>query len=128
MLTTCNKDERRQKQRRKRMNEWLTQHASPRWIQSRLYLEGLPKNKILDICEELAFTYPTWFFELYAELDGKPLALEDYQIAYLLDPNTFRIVSKCRQAGGSLMLALNSFYKAYRNPNYRCDIVSINLK
>lgn len=91
-------------------------------------MEGLPKNKVVEICEELAFKYPTWFFELYAELDGSPLVLEDYQIRYLLDNNTFRITSKCRQAGGSLMLALNAFYRAYRIPNYRCDIVSINLK
>lgn len=88
----------------------------------------MPKNKIVEVAEELAFRYPTWFFELYAELDGGPLVLEDYQIRYLLDNNTFRITSKCRQAGGSLMLALNAFYKAYRQPNYRVDIVSINLK
>ena len=91
-------------------------------------MEGLPKNKVVEVCEELAFKYPTWFFELYADLDGGPMVLEDYQIRYLLDDTTFRITSKCRQAGGSLMLALNAFYKAYRTPNYRCDIVSINLK
>ena len=97
-------------------------------LKSRIFLEGLSKDKITEVAEALAFKYPTWFFELYAEFDGKPLVLEDYQIRYLLDDNTFRITSKCRQAGGSLMLALNAFYKAYRTPNYRADIVSINLK
>lgn len=72
--------------------------------------------------------YPTWFFELYAELEGKPLILEDYQVKYLLDDSTFKITNKCRQAGGSLMVALKKMYRAYRIPNYRCDIVSINLK
>lgn len=88
----------------------------------------LPKDKRERLAEELAFKYPTWFFELYAELGGKPLVLEQYQIDYLLDRNTFTIMNKSRQAGGSLVVALKKMYTAYRNEGYRCDIVSINLK
>jgi phage FluMu gp28-like protein len=106
----------------------LTQHASPRWLSSKIFLQGVPKEKVEKVAEELAFLYPTWFFELYSELEGKPLVLEDYQIRYLLDDSPFRITNKCRQAGGSLMAALQKFYRAYRNPYYRCDVVSINLK
>ena len=72
--------------------------------------------------------YPPWFFEVYAEFDGKPLVLEDYQVHYLIDNSTFKITNKARQAGGSLMVALQKLYRAYRNPGYRCSIVSINLK
>lgn len=80
------------------------------------------------MAEELAFNYPTWFFELYAEIKGEPLFLEDYQIRYLLDPSIFKITNKARQAGGSLMISLQKMYRAYRNEGYRCDIISINLK
>lgn len=76
----------------------------------------------------MALEYPTWFFELYTELDGGPTILEDYQIDYLLDTSTFKIVNKCRQVGGSLMVSMLKMYRAMRLENYRCDIVSINLK
>ena len=72
--------------------------------------------------------YPTWFYEVLVEMEGKPLVLEPFQIAYLLDPSTFKITNKTRQAGGSVQLALAKFFKAYTNLNYRCDILSINLK
>lgn len=97
-------------------------------MSSKNLLLELPREKREQVAEELAFKYPTWFFELYAELDGKPLILEKYQVDYLLDENTFTIMNKSRQAGGSLVVSLKKFYKAYRNENYRCDIVSINLK
>jgi phage FluMu gp28-like protein len=91
-------------------------------------LAKVPKDKREALAEELSFKYPTWFFELYTELGGKPLVLEQYQIDYLLDRNTFTIMNKSRQAGGSLVVALKKFYTAYRNEAYRCDIISINLK
>lgn len=78
--------------------------------------------------EALAFTYPTWFYEILVEFDQKPLVLEPFQIDYLLDDSTFKITNKTRQAGGSLQLALTHFFRAYTRKNYRCDIVSINLK
>lgn len=78
--------------------------------------------------EALAFTYPTWFYEILVEFEGKPLVLEPFQIAYLLDDSTFKITNKTRQAGGSVQLALAKFFKAYTRKNYRCDIVSINLR
>lgn len=87
-----------------------------------------PKEERERIAEELAFKYEPWFFELYTEFEGKPLILEKYQVDYLLDRNTFTIMNKSRQAGGSLVVSMKKFYKAYRNENYRCDIVSINLK
>src|SRR5690606_18751495 len=45
-----------------------------------------------------------------------------------LDDSTFKITNKTRQAGGSVQLALAKFFKAYTRKNYRCDIVSINLR
>lgn len=78
--------------------------------------------------EELAFMYPTWFFEVLTEFSGEPFVLEDFQIEYLLDRNPFKVTNKCRQSGGSLQVSLAKFFKAYRNIGYRCDIVSINLQ
>ena len=72
--------------------------------------------------------YPTWFFELWVEFEGKPLVLQPFQIDYLLDDSRFKITNKTRQAGGSMQLSLAKFFKAYTQKNYRCDIVSINLK
>lgn len=93
-----------------------------------IYLQGLSKEKARQVSERLAYEYPTWFFELYGKIKGKPIVLEDYQIRYLLDNSVFTITNKARQAGGSLMMAMKKFFRAYKNPGYRCDIVSINLK
>jgi phage FluMu gp28-like protein len=97
-------------------------------VRSKLFLQNLPKDKVTAIAEELAFRYPTWFFELYTEFDGKPLVLEDFQVRYLLDDSTFKITNKTRQAGGSLMVAYKKAFRAFRNSGYRCDMVSINMK
>lgn len=106
----------------------MTQHSSPRQIASKVFIEGLPKAERDKKLEQLAFTYATWFFELLVEFEGKPLVLEPFQIDYLIDPNPLKITNKTRQAGGSMQLAMAKFFKAYTTPNYRCDIVSINLK
>lgn len=95
---------------------------------SQIFLEGVPQDKRAAIAEELAFRYPTWFFELLMEFEGKPLTLEDFQIRYFLDDNTFTATNKTRQSGGSMQLALKHMFKAYRTQGYRCDIVSINLR
>lgn len=91
-------------------------------------MEKIPENKREELIEELCLAYPTWFYEVLVEFEGGPLVLEPFQIKYLLDDSTFKITNKSRQMGGSVQLALAKFFKAYRNPSYRCDIVSINLK
>lgn len=76
----------------------------------------------------MCLDYPTWFFELLTEVRGRPFVLERYQIAYLIDPTSFKITNKTRQAGGSLIVGASKFFKAYRRESYRCDIVSVNQK
>lgn len=106
----------------------MTQHSSPRQIASKVFIENLPKAERDKKLEQLAFTYAPWFFELLVEFEGKPIVLEPFQVDYLIDPNPLKITNKTRQAGGSMQLAMAKFFKAYTTPNYRCDIVSINLK
>lgn len=106
----------------------MTQHASPRWVASKVYIDSIPEQYQESVIEELAFTYPTWFFEILCEFNNEPLVLEDFQIKFLLDDSFARVTNKTRQAGGSMQIALAKMFKAYRNPGYRCDIVSINLK
>src|SRR5690606_28698737 len=65
-------------------------------------------------------------FEWLTEVDDEPTVLEEFQIKYLLDESRFKITNKTRQAGGSLVVSMAKFYKAYTTPNYRCDIVSVN--
>lgn len=105
----------------------MTHYASPRWVASKVLLDSIPVEQRDAVVEELAFTYPTWFFEVLCEFDQKPLALEDFQIKYLLDNSTMKITNKTRQSGGSLQLAFAKFFKAFRTSGYKCDIVSINL-
>ncbi len=71
---------------------------------------------------------PSWFFELYTEVDGRATVLEDFQVKYLNDQSTFKITKKSRQAGGSLIVSMAKMFRAIRNEGYRCDIVSINLR
>lgn len=93
-----------------------------------LWLENIPSNQKDNALETLAMIYPTWFFEVLCEFDGRPLRLEDFQIKYLLDDSMFKITNKCRQAGGSLQVSMSKMFKAMTRFGYRCDIVSINLK
>jgi phage FluMu gp28-like protein len=104
-------------------------HASPYWPESKVYIEGY-KNKAdrEQAIEALCFKYSTWFFENLTEFEGKPTRLEKFQIEYLLDDNPLKVTNKSRQMGGSMQISLAKFFNAYRRPNYRCDIVSINLK
>lgn len=107
---------------------WIDKHPSPRDLSSLVYLDNIPQDKQDSVIEDICLTYPTWYFEALVEYEGKPLVLEPYQVKYLLDPSTFKIVNKGRQMGGSMQLAMDKMFKAYRRPGYRCDIVSINLK
>lgn len=71
--------------------------------------------------------YPPWFFEVLTEVvPGIPTELERFQIAYLLDEGRFKITNKTRQAGGSVVVSMAKFVKAYLNENVQCDIISIN--
>src|SRR5687767_333281 len=110
------------------MTDWLTQHASPRWLASKTYIDQIPEDRRDRVLEDLALAYPTWFFELLCEYHGEPLILEPFQLKYLLDPSMFKIVNKTRQAGGSFQVSMAKFYKAVRNHSYRCDIISTNLR
>lgn len=78
--------------------------------------------------EEIAFTIPAWFIEVYTEFKGQPLVLQHFQVASINDTSRFKITNKCRQTGGSLTVSGKQFYNSYRTPGYRCDIVSINLR
>lgn len=57
-----------------------------------------------------------------------PFRLEPYQIRYLNDRSTFRIVNKSRQIGFSTILAGEAVQKACVTPAYKANIVSINQK
>lgn len=107
---------------------WIDKYPSPRDLTSMVYIDSIPEDKQDSVIEDICLTYPTWFFEALVEYEGKPLVLEPYQIRYLLDKSTFKITNKGRQMGGSMQLAMGKFFKAYRQPSYRCDIISINLK
>jgi phage FluMu gp28-like protein len=80
------------------------------------------------VINDLCAIAPTWLFETWAELDGKPIVLEDFQIRYMLDQSAFKITNKTRQAGGSMQVSMMKMHTAMTTYNYRCDIVSINLK
>jgi phage FluMu gp28-like protein len=101
---------------------------SPRSLSSKVWIEGLPKDQREKAVDAMCWVYPTWFFECLIEMEGGPLILEPFQVDYLLDQSTFKITNKSRQTGGSVQLAAAKFFKAYTTENYRCDIVSINLK
>jgi len=92
------------------------------------FLEPFSKKERHRIVDQLCLKYPTWFFEVLTQVEGKPFVLEPYQIDYLLDESDFKIINKTRQAGASLIVAAEKFWKAYRNEYYRCDIVSVNQR
>src|SRR5574339_177594 len=110
------------------MTEWLTQHASPRLLASKIFIDSIPERERDRVIEDLCLAYPTWFFELLCEFQGKPLVLDNFQIEYLLDDSMFKIVNKSRQSGGSFQVAMAKFYKSIRVQGYRCDIISTNLR
>lgn len=91
-------------------------------------MNDIPRENRQQVIDQFCSVYPTYFFELLTEIEGEPLVLEDYQIAYLLDQTPFKITNKTRQAGASLIVSAAKFFKAYTNEYYRCDIVSVNLR
>jgi len=92
------------------------------------FFSNIPQSERQDVIDQFCLKYPVWFFEWLTSIEDNPLVLENFQISFLNDEHTFKIVNKTRQAGGSLIVAAAKFWKAYRNEYYRCDIVSINLK
>lgn len=108
--------------------DWFSLLGSgPRWRGLKPFLDQIPSEDREATFEALAFKYPPWFFELYTEVKaGEPTLLEEFQINYLLDDSRFVITNKTRQAGGSLVVAMKHFWKAYTNEGYNCDIVSVN--
>lgn len=90
-------------------------------------MEAVPPSEREEVIDKFCLTYPTWFFELMTEVQaGSPTVLEPFQIAYLLDDSRFKITRKTRQAGGSLVVSMAKFWKAYSSEGYNCDIVSVN--
>src|SRR5690606_28198037 len=97
-----------------------------RWHDLSKFLTEIDPNRREEVIDRLCLSYPTWFFEWLTEVDGAPTVLEEFQINYLLDESRYKITNKTRQAGGSLVVAMAKFYKAFTTYNYRCDIVSVN--
>lgn len=106
----------------------MTQRASPRWLASKVYLDSIPEHQRDQVIEDLCLTFPTWFFEVLVEYEGGYLALEDFQVQYLLDTSTLKVANKTRQAGASMVVSMAKFYRAFTIPGYKCQIVSINLR
>lgn len=101
--------------------------VGPRWHGLTKFLQEIDPNKRQDIIDRFCLVYPTWFFEWLTEVDdGEKTVLEEFQINYLLDESRYKITNKTRQAGGSLVVSMAKFYKAYTTYGYRCDIVSVN--
>lgn len=68
--------------------------------------------------------YPALWAEALTELDGLALNLEPFQLNFLRDKSTYRIVNKSRQLGFSTMIALETCHKACTTRNYNANIVS----
>lgn len=113
--------------------EWFNDpKIGPRWSGLGAALENYPDPKARRAeLEKFCHFYPTWFFEVLTEVPGKPgqrTVLETFQIKFLNDKTRFRISNKTRQAGGSLVLAMDKFWKAYSQHGYRCDIISVSRR
>lgn len=61
-------------------------------------------------------------------MDASPFRLEPYQVRFLNDRSTFRIVNKSRQIGFSTIIGGETVQKACVRPAYKANIVSINQK
>lgn len=100
--------------------------VGPRWNGLGEFMQHVPPDKRQDTIDRFCMTYPTWFFEWMTEVDGNRTQLEAFQIDYLLDDSRLKITNKTRQAGGSLVVSMAKFWKAYTTYGYRCDVVSVN--
>lgn len=61
-------------------------------------------------------------------MDGQPFRLEPYQVRFLNDQSTFRLVNKSRQIGFSTVIGAEAVQRAATRPAYKANIVSINQK
>ena len=68
------------------------------------------------------------FLTALAKVDGEPLQLEPYQLAFLRNRSKFRWVTKSRQVGYSFLFALEALARSHLRPNYTGVFVSYNLE
>lgn len=81
---------------------------------------GLQPQELISLLEN----HPAFWAEMLTELEGNQLELEPFQINFLRDKSTYRIVNKSRQLGFSTLLALETTHKAATSRNYNANIVS----
>lgn len=62
--------------------------------------------------------------ETLTEMGGEKIRLEPFQINFLNDKSTYRIVNKSRQLGMSLMISAETVHSACVKRNYNANIVS----
>ena len=107
--------------------DWFNDPSGgPRWRHIKPFLESIREDRRQEALDQLTMKYPTWFFEALTEVViEEKLQLEEFQIAYLLDNSDFKITNKTRQAGGSLVVSMDKFWRAYTREGYECNIVSI---
>lgn len=105
----------------------ISQMASPRWLASKIWLDSVPEPEQDQVLQDLCLAYPSWFFETLIEVEGQRARLERYQIKYLLDQSTRCHMVATRQGGKSFAVSSKKFIKALQTPDYKCDIVSVNL-
>ena len=68
------------------------------------------------------------FLTALAKVDGEPLRLEPYQLAFLRNRSRFRWVTKSRQVGFSFLFAMEALARAHLRDNYTGVFVSYNLE
>ena len=68
------------------------------------------------------------FLSALAKVDGEPLRLEPYQLAFLQNRSRFRWVTKSRQVGFSFLFALEALARSHLRDNYTGIFVSYNLE
>lgn len=75
-------------------------------------------------------TSPAVWLETLTELNGQPFQCEPYQLRFLNDRSTFRLVNKSRQIGFSTIIAAEGIHKAaisrFVGEPYKANFVSIN--
>ena len=67
------------------------------------------------------------FIAGYCHIDGRPVSLESYQVAFLRDRSAFRWVTKSRQVGFSFVMALEALARCQLRENYTAVFVSYNM-
>lgn len=68
------------------------------------------------------------FLTALVKVNGEPLQLEPYQLAFLQNRSRFRWVTKSRQVGFSFLFALEALARTHLRDNYTGVFVSYNLE